>query len=285
MLEVEESNMVERILTDRDIAEIFAGRDTFDEATLARLAAYIRGDPRLEPQIVGLRRKARDAGLNPVDSSEAYSLALSYCQDLEALLARDDWEDPLEILDPQKLGPGIRQIAYVEMILLAEAQAQRADDPTKIRAVKEKIERANTRFERCYRRLDDFLESVLACDEVIADDVLREMVFRYQRLRKERAAAELEEGDVESAQSAAARVEEQLNQLLETVGWSHPAQVLEHSRASFTTLLRSCHLRLLSAPGEERKRLQGVLEKLQQAVHIAETAKQRRETMQHGKQK
>lgn len=90
----------------------------------------------------------------------------------------------------------------------------------------------------------------------------------------------------ESEQSAATHVELQLDQLIEAnpKSWAHPIQVLERPRADFESLLRACKLRLLSAQGPRRERLEGVHTKLETSVRIATSARRRRQEMERKKQ-
>jgi hypothetical protein len=171
------------------MADIFAGRDVFEEETLIRFAHYVKSDPRHEVEIEKLFQKTRDAGLETEIPSDNFALAVSFLQDFEALLAHDTWTDPLEVLDPEKLGPGVRHVGYREMICIGEAHAARAEDPAKILAVKEKIERALARIQTCYKQLDTFLESLNGLESGVAGDLLREAVFRFQRSQKELAGA------------------------------------------------------------------------------------------------
>jgi len=83
---------------------------------------------------------------------------------------------------------------------------------------------------------------------------------------------------VARGRSAAAMVEQQLNQLVETEpgAWEHPVQVLHRHRVEPAKLLRACDLRLLTARGKQHEHLETVHEKLKRAASIAERAKQRR---------
>lgn len=88
-----------------------------------------------------------------------------------------------------------------------------------------------------------------------------------------------------SEQSAATLVELQLDQLIEAKSedWSHPIQILERPRAELPAMLRACRLRMLSAQGERRKRLDEVRDKLERAVRIANSAERRRADVERKK--
>jgi len=76
--------------------------------------------------------------------------------------------------------------------------------------------------------------------------------------------------------AAATMVEIHLDQLIEAEGWSHPVQVLERPRSDFRALLAACRQRLREARGGEHNRLSEVRQRLERAVRIAESARDRR---------
>lgn len=269
--------MGETILTDGDIAEILAGRDTFDEETVVRLARYMSSDPGLEPQRAKMRALALEAGLDPETSPEAFDLARSLAQDFEALLARDDWDDPLEVLDQGKPVWEARPNGYEELLRIASARARRAKDPAPILVVMKKLESAHARLLRCARRRDAFLASLAEFEEEIAESLFNEALFRFRRRRQELKAAQQTQ-----RQKTAEQVEQQLDQLVAANRWAHPVQVLERPRADLAALLRACHLRRIGAEGEGRRLLEVVEEKLERAVRIAEAARQRRKKVRRG---
>ncbi|MEE8526499.1 MAG: hypothetical protein V3T72_21400 [Thermoanaerobaculia bacterium] len=67
--------------------------------------------------------------------------------------------------------------------------------------------------------------------------------------------------------------------------WEHPTQVLERPRPDFEKLLAACAVRRKSAGGAEGDHLARVEAKVERAVRIAESARQRRERMRRGRKR
>jgi hypothetical protein len=82
-------------------------------------------------------------------------------------------------------------------------------------------------------------------------------------------------------------VELQLDLLIaaDVDAWEHPTQVLERPRPDFGKMLASCGIRRQSAGGAEADHLAKVEAKLERAVKIAESARQRRERMRRGRKR
>ena len=117
-----------------------------------------------------------------------------------------------------------------------------------------------------------------------------EDLTHLMRLLKKEAPGLLSMGQwmvAASEESAATQVELQLDILLDAPSdsWSHPIQILDRPRADFPTMLRACKLRLMSAQGLRRERLQEVQEKLERAVRIAQSAELRRLEMQRKRER
>ena len=177
--------MEESPLTLADIAEVLSASPSLEGNTRSRLAQWVRTDPRLRPKIDRLHRLADEAGVDPKESSEALAVALAHWNDLEMLLDHRDWEDPVEVLDPDRTGPGDRPIGYAEMIRLAEARALEEEDPSQVLAVKRKLERARDRLEEYHRHMDALVESLLSFEEGMAESLCQMVIRRYRQRREE----------------------------------------------------------------------------------------------------
>ena len=98
-------------------------------AVKAVIAAMYSDDSGHAEQLAELRAMARGTGCKFLGD------ALVAHQRLEKLLASDDWEHPVEVLGGD---PG--DISYRSLIRLAATLAGEADDPSRILAVKSKLE-------------------------------------------------------------------------------------------------------------------------------------------------
>ncbi len=104
--------------------------------TPGRLARLLRAGPHFAPQLAGLETLAADAGLE-----QDLEIALLHHRRFERLLAAGSWKDPGEVLgveDPEAL-------CYPDLVRIADARAARADDPSAILEVKERLLAAEVR--------------------------------------------------------------------------------------------------------------------------------------------
>ncbi len=109
---------------------------------------------------------------------------------------------------------------------------------------------------------------------------LTELVRLVERRAPELAAAGrwLVEG---SEHAEAVRVELQLDRLVATDvdAWEYPSQALERPLADFELLLAACTERRRETRGARRRHLEQIEAKLERAVRIAASARERRQRM------
>ena len=120
-------------LSLEDLASVIDGalNELSEEAWIAvkgMIAAMYSNDPSHSDQLAGLRAMARDAGC------EFLGDGLVAHQQLEKLLATDDWGHPVEVL-----GGDSSDISYRSLIHLATTLAGQAEDPSRILAVKSQL--------------------------------------------------------------------------------------------------------------------------------------------------
>lgn len=75
--------------------------------------------------------------------------------------------------------------------------------------------------------------------------------------------------------------EQDLDQLLETVEWSHPVQALTQPCSEFEDLLEACNQRI--GRDDPHPEMKSTKEKLQRAIDLNRTAAARRATMRRGR--
>lgn len=165
-------------LTLEDAALLLGGNAELPILTVRRVAEMSRTDPRLEEHYVALEVLARDAGFLPV-RDENLETALICHRDFDRLLEAEGWEHPSEVLDPR----GEIGISYREMVLIAEARARRALDAGRVRAVKEKLERAWAQQRAKDAPVVRFVARLLEHDDQTAEQLLRQASIEYQRRR------------------------------------------------------------------------------------------------------
>jgi len=159
-------------LTPHDLSEILANVNLLEGDTMCHLEEYIKSDPRLQPAIAELERLLRD--VYPKSSMPSYLPGAMHClRDLETLLARDDWQHPREVLDPEDPK---RCIEYSGMIRLAAARARRAQDPQPFLEVKRKLEAAHV-------ILDDLENRLRGLDARIIEGIFCEVEDRLLEIR------------------------------------------------------------------------------------------------------
>ena len=124
-----------RLLTLEELADVADGDALHTQEARDRLARVIQTDPRFAEQLEHLEALARDAG---VKRGSYRGIGLEENQDFDRLLADDGWRDPAEVLDPD----GQRGFSYGRLIAIARARAARAEDPSSLHAMRERLERA-----------------------------------------------------------------------------------------------------------------------------------------------
>ena len=131
------SKLDENLLTLEDVAILASQGDQLPKATICRLAAVVRTDPRFAGHYEWLEVVAQDIVPCPPTDGDL-EMAWACHQDYERLLAAEGWEHPAEVLDPG----GEAGVAYNQLVRLAAARASRAPNAPKVVAIKEKLERA-----------------------------------------------------------------------------------------------------------------------------------------------
>lgn len=156
---------MESELTLADVAELASEQLVEpDPEQRARIAAHVRGDPRLAEPLERLRRMAEDAGLDP---DEPFSLLRGWevFQDSRRLIESERaWREPADVLDPT----GVRGVDYGALRALLEARSRRESlDPTVLGRVRA--------ADRCYRKL---MDTFVRPQEAILPGVGREVLGR-----------------------------------------------------------------------------------------------------------
>lgn len=131
------SEIDETLLTLEDAAHLLGRTDQLPSETIRRLGPVFGSDARFAGHVERLEALARAAGIETdVDDWPATAL---YChRDFDRLVATDGWQHPAEVLDPD----GSLGICYHELVRIAEARAQRAREPDRLLAIKDRLEQA-----------------------------------------------------------------------------------------------------------------------------------------------
>ena len=120
-------------LIPEDLATILC--DGHIESSLQRrLAAMIRQDPRFTDELKQLEALTADA-----DGDDLWD-GLKCNQDFDCLLESRHWKHPEEILNPT--GNDLYEVSYRKLLAIAGARAARADDPTPVHRVRERLQQA-----------------------------------------------------------------------------------------------------------------------------------------------
>lgn len=133
-----------------------------------------------------------------------------------------------------------------------------------------KLEEPQEPLVRSIQLAEAFLESLESLATPVAYGQFRELASRFYQSHRRQIRNEAKE-------QAGAQAEQQLDQLLKAMGWSHPVQVLERPRADLAVLLKAGRLRLPTVQGVERQHLQEALAKLERALRIENSARRRRQ--------
>ncbi len=165
----------EQVLPLKDLAMLLDGVEVPD-GTAARLAPFLRDDPRLEEEITALELLAQDAGISP-DQRERFTAAYDDDQDFKLLLRADtEWEWPDEVLDPEK------GFEVGELFAIAEARLKRRPNPL-LSEVREKLARANAAKRSVETLVDGVLADLLRLPAKQAEGVVATMERRYREQR------------------------------------------------------------------------------------------------------
>ncbi len=131
-------------LAPADLARILDPSTDLGTETRRRLAGFLRRLPACAATVEELEVLAADAGLG-----DDLFLAWQLNERFGRLLAAGDWKDPAEVLGPLDWEDAF----YPEMIRIAEARAERSDDPQRCRAVRERLVAADVRAMEEYLRV------------------------------------------------------------------------------------------------------------------------------------
>ncbi len=105
-------------LTLKDVAVLLDGVEVPD-GTAARLAPFLRNDPRLAEEIAELELMAQDAGIGR-NQPERFTSAYDNDRDFRKLLTAPEWERPEEVLDADK------GFDVEELLSIARARLERS---------------------------------------------------------------------------------------------------------------------------------------------------------------
>jgi hypothetical protein len=124
--------MAERVpqLSLEDLARLVGG--DVGEKLQQRLAAVLRTDARFDGLFATLDRLAAEAGTD--DLLQAY---VRHREFERLLTARRRWKDPAEVLDPG--GRGLYLVDYRQLLAIAEARLQSAEDPEAMRELRDRL--------------------------------------------------------------------------------------------------------------------------------------------------
>ena len=158
-------------LTLKDVAILLDGIEVPDE-TAARLAPFLRQDPRLEHEIAELELMAQDAGIS-TEQAERFTIAYDNDQDFRRLLTAPSWERPDEVLDPD------RGFDVGELLRIAEARLARS--PNELLAeVRAKLEQAEAEKWSLEELVDGFLKRLQQLPDHQAKALIAETERRYR---------------------------------------------------------------------------------------------------------
>ncbi len=158
-------------LTIRDVALLLDGVEVPD-GTAARLAPFLRDDPRLEDEIAELEQMAQDAGIG-AQQPERFTTAYDNDRDFRRLLAAPEWERPDEVLDPD-VGFDVG-----ELLQIAAARSARSPNPL-LAEVRGKLERAAAEKKAIEQLVGGFLEGLLRLPGRQAETLIAEAERRYR---------------------------------------------------------------------------------------------------------
>ncbi len=158
-------------LTLRDVAVLLDGVEVPD-ATAARLAPFLRNDPRLEEEVTELEMMAQDAGIS-AEQPERFTTAYDNGRDLQRLLAVPEWDRPDQVLDAEA------GFSIGELLSIAEAQLARSPDPL-LGEVKKKLELAAAERRAVEQLVEGFLEGLLRLPGKQAEALIAETERRYR---------------------------------------------------------------------------------------------------------
>ncbi len=175
-----------RLLSLEEVARIMGNVELSEEAA-SSLREAVRSDPRLAAPVAGLEAMARDAGIEPAAAQDLWHAFRAH-QCLDRLLAAEGWEHPAEILDAEgELEPYFR-----ELIQVAKARAERTDEPSRLLAVRRKLETAWTEEQAQAALVEGFAARLVAYEREVAEQLLRRAATEY-RLRLRQAGPRQEE--------------------------------------------------------------------------------------------
>ncbi len=161
-------------LTLSDVATLLDGVEVPDE-TAARLAPFLREDPRLEDEIAELELMAQEAGIDP-EQPELFRAGYDNDRDFRRLLTARAWERPDEVLDPDA------GFDVGELLCVAEARLARAPNALLVE-IKDKLERAEAERLSIENLVEEFLEGLLRLPAKRSEALIAETERRYRDRR------------------------------------------------------------------------------------------------------
>ena len=170
-------------LSLEEVARVL-GNVELSAETSNRLHEAVRSDPRLAVPVAGLEAMARDAGIEPATAQDLWHAFRAH-EYLDRLLAAERWEHPAEVLDAEgELEPYFR-----ELIEVARARAERLDEPSRLPAVRQKLEAAWTEEQARTALVRDFARRLDGYERQVSEQLLRRAATEY-RLRQARRRSE-----------------------------------------------------------------------------------------------
>lgn len=170
----------ENLLSAHDAALLANGHAQLPDATMRKIVAVVRTDGRFAGHYEALRSLATDAGFEPVRDKDLET-ALDCHQDFERLLTSEGWEHPAEILDPE----GELGICYQELIHIAAARARREPDSERVKAVRDRLERAWEAHRKRHEPVERFVARLLEHDETTAKRLLQRASSEHEWQRRQ----------------------------------------------------------------------------------------------------
>ncbi|MEE8525665.1 MAG: hypothetical protein V3T72_17140 [Thermoanaerobaculia bacterium] len=158
----------EPLLSLMDLAKIVCEGDVEGELQ-ERLTKVLRTDPRFTEQFEELDTMAAEAG------AEDLWEGLDLHRDFDRLLAVPVWEDPAEVLNPER--DRFYQISYRKLLAVAEARLARAEDPAPIRDLRDRLLRAEKG--PAQQAVYAVAEALSPLSQTTADKVVAEVRSKY----------------------------------------------------------------------------------------------------------
>ncbi len=153
-----------------DLAQLAGGLDV-DDALRERLIADLRADLRFAGHFETLEAMAVEAGTD--DLYEGYERH----REFENLLTAPDWDDPVEVIYPER--DGLCEVDFRQLLAIAEARLAANDEVAPVREVRDRLLRAEKDPAR--QAVFAVAEALRHLSERTADEVVAEVRRKYWR--------------------------------------------------------------------------------------------------------